>query len=203
MARPWEATFIRLWQAGASQAEIAAALGIPLGTMKSRGHRLVAQGKLQPRPRQSRQAPREGPEGLAAEGPAAGLHPTVPTRHPQVQHETTRHGAAQQAWRTLVEEALRPVLARLTALEAEVQARRAQREGPSGLGAAPGGAGSTLPRAEPADLPPEARKSERWNLYLPRWVRQAVEAEAAAHQRAPSWVLQAIVRQWLAAREGP
>jgi hypothetical protein len=54
--------------------------------------------------------------------------------------------------------------------------------------------------SEPADLPPEARKAERWNLYLPRWVRQAVEAEATALERAPSQVLQAIVRQWLGAQ---
>jgi hypothetical protein len=32
MARAWEADFIRLWEAGATQAEIAAALGIPVGT---------------------------------------------------------------------------------------------------------------------------------------------------------------------------
>ena len=40
MARTWEPEFIRLWQAGASQAEIAAALDIPLGTVKSRAHTL-------------------------------------------------------------------------------------------------------------------------------------------------------------------
>jgi DNA-directed RNA polymerase specialized sigma24 family protein len=36
MARAWEAEFIRLWQAGATQAQIAEALGIPHGTVKSR-----------------------------------------------------------------------------------------------------------------------------------------------------------------------
>jgi hypothetical protein len=30
--RPWEPEFIRLWQAGATQAQIAQALGIPIGT---------------------------------------------------------------------------------------------------------------------------------------------------------------------------
>jgi hypothetical protein len=32
MARAWEADFIRLWEAGATQAAIAQALGCPLGT---------------------------------------------------------------------------------------------------------------------------------------------------------------------------
>jgi hypothetical protein len=41
MARAWEAEFIRLWQAGASQADIAAALGCPLGMVESRAHALI------------------------------------------------------------------------------------------------------------------------------------------------------------------
>jgi DNA-binding CsgD family transcriptional regulator len=49
--RPWEPEFIRLWQAGATQAQIAQALGIPHGTVKSRAHTLQRQGKIQPRPR--------------------------------------------------------------------------------------------------------------------------------------------------------
>jgi hypothetical protein len=32
MARAWEPEFIQLWQAGATQAQIAQALGIPQGT---------------------------------------------------------------------------------------------------------------------------------------------------------------------------
>jgi hypothetical protein len=36
MARAWEADFIRLWEAGASQAEMAEALGIPQGTVTPR-----------------------------------------------------------------------------------------------------------------------------------------------------------------------
>jgi hypothetical protein len=49
--RPWEAEFIRLWEAGASQAAIAEALGIPVGTVKSRAHTLQQQGTIQARPR--------------------------------------------------------------------------------------------------------------------------------------------------------
>jgi hypothetical protein len=36
MTRAWEPEFIRLWQAGASQAAIAQALGIPVGTVRSK-----------------------------------------------------------------------------------------------------------------------------------------------------------------------
>jgi DNA-directed RNA polymerase specialized sigma24 family protein len=43
MAQVWEPDFIRLWQTGATQAQIAAALGIPQGTVKSRAHTLQEQ----------------------------------------------------------------------------------------------------------------------------------------------------------------
>jgi hypothetical protein len=46
-----EATFIQLWQQGASYAVIARALLIPGGTVGSRATRLAKQGKIQPRPR--------------------------------------------------------------------------------------------------------------------------------------------------------
>jgi hypothetical protein len=46
-----EARFIELWQQGASYRELAAALGCLLGTVASRPAVLVAQGKIQPRPR--------------------------------------------------------------------------------------------------------------------------------------------------------
>jgi transposase len=46
-----EQKFITLWQQGASQQAIAARLGVPLGTVKSRASTLARQGKIQPRPR--------------------------------------------------------------------------------------------------------------------------------------------------------
>jgi DNA-directed RNA polymerase specialized sigma24 family protein len=46
-----EATFIDLWQQGASYQVIAQALGCALGTVGSRAAALTAQGKIQPRPR--------------------------------------------------------------------------------------------------------------------------------------------------------
>jgi DNA-directed RNA polymerase specialized sigma24 family protein len=49
--RPWEAEFIRLWQAGATQAAIAEALGIPIGTVKSGSPPLLQRRRIEPRPR--------------------------------------------------------------------------------------------------------------------------------------------------------
>jgi|SRR5919109_4301800 DNA-binding transcriptional MocR family regulator len=49
--KPWEPEFIRLWRAGATQAQIAETLGISIGTVKSRAHTLQQQGKIQARPR--------------------------------------------------------------------------------------------------------------------------------------------------------
>jgi DNA-binding transcriptional MocR family regulator len=46
-----EATFITLWQQQASYQQLAAALGIPAGTVSSRAATLQRQGKITPRPR--------------------------------------------------------------------------------------------------------------------------------------------------------
>jgi hypothetical protein len=46
-----EQAFIRLWTEGASYRDLAQALGCALGTVGSRAAALVAQGKIQPRPR--------------------------------------------------------------------------------------------------------------------------------------------------------
>jgi hypothetical protein len=50
--------------------------------------------------------------------------------------------------------------------------------------------------AEQAELSPEDLKSERWNIYMPRWLRQLVEAEATATRLSPSQVLQDLVKAW-------
>jgi ATP/maltotriose-dependent transcriptional regulator MalT len=48
--RPWEAAFIRLWQADASQAAVAAPLHISASTVKPHTHLLQQEGKIQLRP---------------------------------------------------------------------------------------------------------------------------------------------------------
>jgi DNA-binding transcriptional MocR family regulator len=74
-----EARFIQLWQAGASYREIAQALGCALGTVGSRAAALVAQGKIQPRPRGGTY-PRQRAQGRS-EGAPSTVHPEPSTVH--------------------------------------------------------------------------------------------------------------------------
>jgi hypothetical protein len=43
-----------------------------------------------------------------------------------------------------------------------------------------------LPGVEPPKLSPVERKSERWNIYMPRWIRQRIEQAAALEGLSPS-----------------
>jgi DNA-binding IclR family transcriptional regulator len=70
-----EATFIQLWQQGATYTVIARALGIPGGTVGSRATRLVKQGKIQPRPRGG-SYPRQHALARQEEAPARAPAPT-------------------------------------------------------------------------------------------------------------------------------
>jgi hypothetical protein len=71
-----EATFCALWEQGLTHEAIAEQLGCPLGTVKSRLHRLIQQGTIQPR--RSRRTPAlTTPDGPPAR-PPRGTH--VPTR---------------------------------------------------------------------------------------------------------------------------
>jgi transposase len=65
-----EARFIQLWQEGTETAAIAQALGIPVGTVKSRAHTLARQGKQQARPRRGAY-PRQTAQGRQQETPAS------------------------------------------------------------------------------------------------------------------------------------
>ena len=58
-----EATFIELWQQGASYRAIAQALGCPLGTVASRSAALVAQGENSAAPTRGCHSTRQGPAG--------------------------------------------------------------------------------------------------------------------------------------------
>jgi hypothetical protein len=72
-------TFCALWAAGASYREIAQALRCPLGTVASRSAALVAQGKIQSRPRGGRRAqarPEDPPAPPTT--PAPSMAPMAP-----------------------------------------------------------------------------------------------------------------------------
>jgi DNA-binding transcriptional MocR family regulator len=74
-----EATFITLWQQGASYRELAAALGCPIGTVASRSAALAAQGKIHPRPRggATRRAKARAPLALSDTSELGPVHTPV------------------------------------------------------------------------------------------------------------------------------
>jgi DNA-binding transcriptional MocR family regulator len=90
MARAWEADFIRLWQAGATQAQIAQALGIPVGTVKSRAHTLQQQGTIQARPPGQRAVQTPGQTTPAHQGTPAADHAQDTQAHPRVHPRDSR-----------------------------------------------------------------------------------------------------------------
>jgi hypothetical protein len=197
-----EQEFIRLWRQGASYREIAQVLGCALGTVGSRAAALVAQAKILPRPRggaypRQKAQVRQQVERLPPQIDVGDdVHPPVHPVHTVQAQLYALHGAVQQTvespidLRELLQEALAPVLAQVTALEGEVKALRMHPSAPVHNSA------YALHGAEQNNLSPEDRKSERWNIYMPRWLRQIVEAEAAATRLSPSQVLQDVVKAW-------
>jgi hypothetical protein len=205
-----EARFIALWNAGTETAEIGRQLGIPRGTVSSRAYTLVRQGKIQPRPkggnylRQQALARQEQiPVQSRADPSSEPMHPPVHRVHTVQAQLYALHGAVQQTvespinLRELLQEAMAPVLAQVTALEAEVRALHLHPSAPVHTSV------YALHGAEQTHLTPEARKSERWNIYMPRWLRQIIEAEAEATRLSPSQVLQDVVKAWVERRSAP
>src|SRR5882724_2095184 len=134
---PAEQEFIALWTEGLEIAVMAARLGIPKGMVQSRAHRLQQRGLIQPRPkggaypRQKTLARQEQPPvQTSADPPLEVMHPPVHTVHRVQAQLYTLHGAVQQEvqspidLRVLLSDALAPLLAQVTALEAEVKALR-------------------------------------------------------------------------------
>jgi hypothetical protein len=54
---------------------------------------------------------------------------------------------------------------------------------------------------EAPPLTPDEAKAERWNLWLPRGLRQRIEAIAKARGHAPSKVVQEALWRWLTAED--
>jgi hypothetical protein len=194
-----EAAFIQLWNAGTESAEIGRQLGIPRGTVSSRASTLAKQGKIQPRPKggsyprqqaQGRTAsPSQTPVQSRAEQSGAESPPTALVPSPAV---------ASAA----IIDLLRQTLARLDTVEQDLKAIRADRHPASAeqSGAVQSGAVQSGAVQSGADLPPlspEEAKAERWNLWLPRGLRQRIEAVAKARGHAPSKVVQEALWRWV------
>jgi hypothetical protein len=66
-----------------------------------------------------------------------------------------------------------------------------------GHDAAPVQSGAVQSSAEPLTLTPDEARAERWNLWLPRGLRQRIEAVAKALGHTPSIVVQEVLWRWV------
>jgi hypothetical protein len=181
--RPWEAEFIRLWEGGAPPEQIAQALHIPEGTVRSRAFTLQKEGKIGTRPRGGRRA-----RGEQAPAAVQGtVQSSVGLSAQSVQSsavQTALHGA----W-TVSHGAELPIPASLTVelerLWAAIEALRQEMHRPVH------GTVQSLP--EPLFEDPTDNTTERWNLYLKHGLRVRIEALAQAREIAPSRVVQEIL----------
>jgi hypothetical protein len=170
-----EATFIALWQQGASYQELAQALGVPLGTVGSRSAALAAQGKIQPRPRGGAYASRRAQ--------ARGDDPPTSAQRPVQKSDT---GAVSSVDTGAVQ--------RLDRLEDEVQGLRLLMQSVIDRLDHP-------PVQTPVQitaLPPyPPGKAVRWNLWLLDAIRDEVAKIAAERGISPSQLVQELLWQAL------
>ena len=189
MARAWEADFIRLWEAGATQAAIAQALGIPLGTVKSHAHTLQQQGRIQPRPRGGL-VPVQPPVQKTATGAEHSVDTDAEQRIDTDAEQRIDTGAVQSV-ATGAEQGLdTAAVQRLDRLEDELHGLREvvkslveRLEHP---------AGSTP--VQITTLPPYPKgKAVRWNLWILDAIREELASLAAERDISPSQ----LVQEWL------
>jgi hypothetical protein len=194
-----EALFIQLWNQGLDSAAIGQQLGIPRGTVSSRAATLVRQGKIQPRPRGGAY-PRQ--KAQARQGQA---HHSTATVQISAEQSGAVQDSAEQTPTALVPspaatsaaiiDLLRQTLARLDHVEQDLKILRDDHTS----GAVQRGAVQSSVEAPP--LTPDEAKAERWNLWLPRGLRQRIEAIAKARGHAPSKVVQEALWRWLTAED--
>jgi len=175
-----EQVFITLWTQGASQQDIAQALGIPLGTVSSRAATLARQGKIQRRPRggafphqQARQAASPRPlHPMVQGGAGASLGHGADVVHDGAEL-VGLHGAVQ-----VQSSAERPIPAalgeELARLWAAIDALRQDMHRPVQATV------QSLP--EPLFDDPADNATERWNLYLKHGLRVRIEALVQDHE---------------------
>jgi hypothetical protein len=172
-----EARFIDLWQHGVKTAAIAQQLGIPRGTVASRAHTLVRQGKIQPRPRGG--APRRRVAQARPEGTPAPPAPPGPPATP-----------APPAMTFVAVPEIQEMLAIMKDLQARVIALEQTRVPPA------------LP-APPA--PPAAARQDiqQWTVRLSKALIEHIKAVAYARRLPPSQLLEALVWHALNDRSPP
>jgi hypothetical protein len=212
MTHEEERRFIRLWQQGVTTAAIAQQLDIPRGTVASRAYTLVRQGKIQARPKGG-----AFPHQQARTRPTLALSDTTQTAPVQtpVPHPAPP-GAVHNTVHTPLDSAptspdlsgvLTALVERLSAIEDTLKQGGVQRYTPVQDYApvqhyAPV-QDAALPGIEPPRLSAQDRKSERWNIYMPRWIRQRIERAAAVEGMSPSQFLQRLCGPWAATWQDP
>jgi hypothetical protein len=198
-----EARFIQLYQEGASYRDIAQAMPCAIGTVASRAAALVAQGKIQPR-RRAKARPLLALSDTTETGP---VH--TPVQNP-VQISTPPSGTVHTSVHTSPDHpppspdlpgVLNALVERLTAIEETLKHGGVHNYAPV-QDYAPVQS-YALPGVEPPRLSPEERKSERWNIYMPRWIRQRIEQAAALEGIPPSQFLQRLCSPWAATWQEP
>jgi Winged helix-turn-helix DNA-binding len=195
-----EATFIALWQQGASQQELAARLGVPVGTIKSRASALARQGKIQARPKggayphQRHQAREEGAPSTVHR-PPSHRPPSTVDRGPSTLYPLQADLAAAMT------AALQPVLARLEALERGLT-RPPEDRPPSTVH--PGTVDGPPSHRPPSTVDPntwelkQLKHSVRWTVYVPQAMKEELQRRATARGENPSLLVQEALARWLA-----
>lgn len=185
MARAWEPDFIRLWQAGASQTAMAQALGLPVGTVKSRAHTLQQQGTIPPRPRGGL-VPGPRPVQKPVQAIDTGAEYSVDTDAEQrtdtgaVSRVDTGAGHGLDTGAVLRLDHLEEQVVALTTLVKALAERM-----------------PATPEATPVQittLPPYPKgKAVRWNLWILDAIREEIATVATQRGISPSQ----LVQEWL------
>jgi transposase len=172
-----EATFIALWTQGLSHEALAQRLGCPVGTIKSRAHRLQQQGVIQPRPRGRGLA-------LGRRATAAPVQQPVQDLDTDAVH-TFDTGAVQAIGREVDQ-----LKTDVQGLHHLVQALIDRVEHPP-----------VQTPVQITTLPPYQKgKAVRWNLWILDAIRDELSALAAERGVSPSQPVQEVLWQWLSAR---
>jgi hypothetical protein len=188
--RAWEPEFIRLWQDGASLEAIAAAQGIPPGTVKSRASSLQREGKITPRPRGGARPRPQVPQST---------HVSPPSRVPQgTQQPGVSQGTPTPAEVTVkqvadaVEARFQPWMQRVVdALE------RAPEETPEWIPVqVDPGAFRGHPKGTPG-YPEHPEQDSRQNLHLPAGERWEFRAVAKGLKLDPSVLFRRLWRGYM------
>jgi hypothetical protein len=180
-----EARFIQLWQQGLIHEAMARQLGCPVGTVKSRLHTVLQQGKIEPRRARQTPAQRERTPPPAPHPRRTRETPTPPPARPPA--EATAPTREAPAITMVAVPELREIINRFSALEARVAALE------DGTRAPPAPAPAPAPTRAPGTI-------KQWTLRLSQPLIEAVKAEAATAGKEPSHLVEELLWTALTAR---